>query len=106
MNLTEKQNEQIRKWISWFLKGLSASVLPLLYWLNDMSVKNAILENQVIMIQNKINQMDYEVYEIKKDVVNNKVQDSKTEQALKDIEKDINSIEKNLNEIQKILLEK
>ena len=88
------------------MKGLSASVLPLIYWLNEISVDNAVLENQVINIQNKINQIEYQVYEVKKDVVNDKVMDARTEQALKDIEKDINSIEKNLNEIQKILIEK
>ena len=104
--MTEQQNEQIRKWISWAMKGLSASVLPLIYWLNEISVENAVLENQVINIQNKINQIEYQVYEVKKDVVNDKVMDARTEQALKDIEKDINSIEKNLNEIQKILIEK
>jgi hypothetical protein len=104
--MTEKQNEQMRKWISWAMKGLSASVLPLIYWLNEISVENAVLENQVINIQNKINQIEYQVYEVKKDVVNDKVMDARTEQALKDIEKDINSIEKNLNEIQKILIEK
>mgnify|MGYP001404228508 FL=1 len=104
--MTEKQNEQMRKWISWAMKGLSASVLPLIYWLNEISVDNAVLENQVINIQNKINQIEYQVYEVKKDVVNDKVMDARTEQALKDIEKDINSIEKNLNEIQKILIEK
>lgn len=96
----------MRKWISWAMKGLSASVLPLIYWLNEISVENAVLENQVINIQNKINQIEYQVYEVKKDVVNDKVMDARTEQALKDIEKDINSIEKNLNEIQKILIEK
>ena len=106
MKMTEKQNEQMRKWISWAMKGLSASVLPLIYWLNEISVDNAVLENQVINIQNKINQIEYQVYEVKKDVVNDKVMDARTEQALKDIEKDINSIEKNLNEIQKILIEK
>jgi len=104
--MTEKQNEQMRRWISWAMKGLSASVLPLIYWLNEISVDNAVLENQVINIQNKINQIEYQVYEVKKDVVNDKVMDARTEQALKDIEKDINSIEKNLNEIQKILIEK
>lgn len=104
--MTSQQNEQIRKWISWAMKGLSASVLPLIYWLNEISVENAVLENQVINIQNKINQIEYQVYEVKKDVVNDKVMDARTEQALKDIEKDINSIEKNLNEIQKILIEK
>lgn len=104
--MTEKQNEQMRKWISWAMKGLSASVLPLIYWLNEISIENAVLENQVINIQNKINQIEYQVYEVKKDVVNDKVMDARTEQALKDIEKDINSIEKNLNEIQKILIEK
>ena len=104
--MTEKQNEQVRRWISWAMKGLSASVLPLIYWLNEISVDNAVLENQVINIQNKINQIEYQVYEVKKDVVNDKVMDARTEQALKDIEKDINSIEKNLNEIQKILIEK
>jgi hypothetical protein len=104
--MTEQQNEQVRKWISWAMKGLSASVLPLIYWLNEISVENAVLENQVINIQNKINQIEYQVYEVKKDVVNDKVMDARTEQALKDIEKDINSIEKNLNEIQKILIEK
>ena len=104
--MTEKQNEQVRRWISWAMKGLSASVLPLIYWLNEISVDNSVLENQVINIQNKINQIEYQVYEVKKDVVNDKVMDARTEQALKDIEKDINSIEKNLNEIQKILIEK
>jgi hypothetical protein len=101
-----QQNEQIKKWVGISLKGLSASVLPLLYWLNDISVENAILENQIITIQAKINQIDYEVYEIKKDIVVNKVTGAKTEQSLKDIEKDINGIEKNLDDIQKILLEK
>lgn len=104
--MTTQQNEQIKKWVGLSLKGLSASVLPLLYWLNDISVENAILENQIITIQAKINQIDYEVYEIKKDIVVNKVTGAKTEQSLKDIEKDINGIEKNLDDIQKILLEK
>ncbi len=104
--MTTQQNEQIKKWVGISLKGLSASVLPLLYWLNDISVENAILENQIITIQAKINQIDYEVYEIKKDIVVNKVTGAKTEQSLKDIEKDINGIEKNLDDIQKILLEK
>jgi len=104
--MTEQQNEQIRKWISWAMKGLTASVLPLIYWLNEISVENAVLENQVIYIQNKINQIEYQIYEVKKDVVNDKVMDARTEQALKEIEKDIISIEKNLNEIQKILIEK
>jgi septal ring factor EnvC (AmiA/AmiB activator) len=97
-------SEQIEKIVSWLYKALSATVLPLLYWLNSISIENALIKNNMEVVKTQIVKMDYQIYEIKKEISEDKVIDAQTRQNLKDIEKNIDHVQKNLSEIQTILL--
>lgn len=56
------------------------------------------------IVKSQVVKMDYQIYEIKKDISEDKVIDAQTRQNLKDIEKNIDHVQKNLSEIQSILL--
>jgi chromosome segregation ATPase len=97
-------SEQIEKIMSWIYKGLSATVIPLLYWLNSISVENAVINTKLYTLQNQIQRIDYQVYEIKKEINSDAIQDAQSRQSIKDIEKNIDNVQKNLVEIQNILI--
>jgi chromosome segregation ATPase len=97
-------SEQIEKIMSWIYKGLSATVIPLLYWLNSISVENAVINTKLYTLQNQIQRIDYQVYEIKKEINSDAIQDAQSRQSIKDIEKNIDNVQKNLVEIQGILI--
>jgi hypothetical protein len=97
-------SEQIEKIMSWIYKGLSATVIPLLYWLNSISVENAVINTKLYTLQNQIQRIDYQVYEIKKEINNDSILDAQSRQSIKDIEKNIDNVQKNLVEIQGILI--
>ena len=97
-------SEQIEKIMAWIYKGLSATVIPLLYWLNSISVENAVINTKLYTLQNQIQRIDYQVYEIKKEINNDSILDAQSRQSIKDIEKNIDNVQKNLVEIQGILI--
>jgi len=97
-------SEQIEKIMSWIYKGLSATVIPLLYWLNSISVENAVINTKLYTLQNQIQRIDYQVYEIKKEINSDAIQDAQSRQSIKDIEKNIDNVQKNLVDIQNILI--
>ncbi len=102
--MTNFNSEQLEKIMSWLYKGLSATVLPLLYWLNSISIENAVINNKIATLQNQVFGIEYQVYEIKKELNNDSIQDAESRQNLKDIEKNIDNVQKNLLKIQELLI--
>lgn len=97
--------EQLQNILSWVYKALSASVIPLLYWLNSISIENAVIKNNMYVMQQQISKIDYQLYEVKREMINNQVLDARAQQGLKDLEKSIDGVQRNLTEIQKILIQ-